>query len=602
MCGIVGAIGQRNVLPVLLDGLLRLEYRGYDSAGVALLGASGIKRARKAGKVGELIACIDEKDVFGELGIAHTRWATHGEPNENNAHPHLAGERIALVHNGIIENYKSVAEELKLGKGDLQSDTDSEIIAASIYQELKQEEKGLFSAVIKTIAKLNGAYAIAVVDEKEPDTLIVARDGSPLVIGVGVGEHFIASDPLALQKLTQEFIYLQDGDVAKITRDAVECFDSKGNPVQREVKQKALSFDVADKGEYKHYMHKEIFEQPQAIEDTLSGRISDGGISSRVFGNKAEEIFLNTKYIQIIACGTSYHAGVVGRYWIEEFTGLPCNVEIASEFRYRHRALPEGTLVIAISQSGETADTLAALKDVSTDKRLLGALAICNVPESSLMRACELGLLTHAGPEIGVATTKGFTTQLVALSMLTTVLAGIHGREFDVEVLKRLPRLVNDILKQEHKLHDLAHKLAHKGHTLFLGRGLLYPIALEGALKLKELSYIHAEAYPAGELKHGPLALVDEDMPVVFLVPEDRLYDKVKANISEVSARGGEVFVIGRGVESDVNHFFEMPEMPDILAPIVYSIPLQLLSYHVAVLKGTDVDQPRNLAKSVTVE
>jgi|SaaInlStandDraft_6_1057023.scaffolds.fasta_scaffold00082_46 glutamine---fructose-6-phosphate transaminase (isomerizing) len=601
MCGIVGAIGERNILPVLLDGLLRLEYRGYDSAGVALINAGKINRQRCAGKVSELVNSIDEEQAQGKIGIAHTRWATHGEPNENNAHPHLFGSRIALVHNGIIENYKALAQELKLQANDISSDTDSEIIAACIYNELHEGEVDLFTAVNSTIARLRGAYAIAVIDVMDPDTLIVAREGSPLVVGMGVGEHFIASDPLALQKLTQEFIYLQDGDVAKITRSGVECFDRSGSNVSREIKKRAISFDVADKGSHKHYMHKEIFEQPQAIEDTISDRISNGVVVPEVFGSKAKDIFANVRYVQIIACGTSYHAGVVGRYWIEEFTGLPCNVEIASEFRYRRRAMPHGTLIVAISQSGETADTLAALADVRGDANLLGSLAICNVPESSLMRCCDLSLLTHAGPEIGVATTKGFTTQLVGLYMLTNALAGIQNIEFSCEDLRELPQLVTQMLAQEDKLKDLAHKLANKNHVLFLGRGMLFPIALEGALKLKELSYIHAEAYPAGELKHGPLALVDEDMPVIFLLPEDRLFDKVTANISEVSARGGEVFVFGAQSEHAAHHF-QMPKTSEALAPVVYSIPLQLLSYYVAVLKGTDVDQPRNLAKSVTVE
>lgn len=600
MCGIVGAIGQRNVLPILLDGLRRLEYRGYDSAGVALVNGNKILRNRSVGKVVELENSIDVESCSGEIGIAHTRWATHGVPSVENAHPHIFGERIALVHNGIIENYRELAKELRLQDDDISSETDSEIIAACIYSELQAGAKGLLGAVQNTVKRLQGAYAIAVVDVKDASSLVVARQGSPLVIGLGIGEHFIASDTLALQKLTQEFIYLHDGDIARITKNKIECLDQLGAFVERDVRKKEISFDLVDKGEHKHYMHKEIFEQPKAIEDTVEGRLASGRVLPDIFGSLAKGILEKTKYVQIIACGTSYHAGVVGRYWIEEFTGIPCGVEIASEFRYRKRVVPLGTLVVAISQSGETADTLAALSDVGKDPNFLGSLAICNVPESSLMRASEMCFLTHAGPEIGVATTKGFTTQLVGLYLLTAALCA--DKSLPCDDLAKMPSLVQGILSQEAKVMKMAHSFAHKNHALFLGRGLLYPIALEGALKLKELSYIHAEAYPAGELKHGPLALVDEEMPVVFLLPGGRLHDKVVANISEVKARGGEIFVIGKDNTNDFDNFFAMPEVSESLAPILYSIPLQLLSYHVAVLKGTDVDQPRNLAKSVTVE
>lgn len=600
MCGIVGAIGQRDVLPILIDGLKRLEYRGYDSSGVALINYGQIARRRSVGKVAELVSKIEMTPCSGDIGIAHTRWATHGVPSEANAHPHLFGSRIALVHNGIIENYKELAKELKLQEDDISSDTDSEIIAACIYSELQSGAEDLLAAVQRTSKRLKGAYSIAVIDVQAPEALIVARQGSPLVVGLGVGEHFIASDTLALQKLTQEFIYLHDGDVARLTKDSVDCYDYLDSPVVRDVRKKSISFDVADKGHHKHYMHKEIFEQPQSICDTSAGRLVGSKVLPDIFGSNANEILKKTKNVQVIACGTSYHAGIVGRYWIEEFANLPCSVEIASEFRYRRRSLPEGTLVVAISQSGETADTLAALSDVENDPNFLGSLAICNVPESSLMRASSMSLLTHAGPEIGVATTKGFTTQLIGLYLLTAALNS--NSDINAEEIARLPSLVQSILEQEDKIIKMAHSFAHKEHTLFLGRGVLYPIALEGALKLKELSYIHAEAYPAGELKHGPLALVDEEMPIVFLLPSCRLRDKVIANISEVKARGGEIFVIGEACSEGFDHFFEMPEVSEALAPVLYSIPLQLLSYHVAVLKGTDVDQPRNLAKSVTVE
>lgn len=612
MCGIVGAISQRNVVPILLDGLHRLEYRGYDSAGIAIVSASNtIERVRRSGKVKILEDGVVSCGLKGSSGIAHTRWATHGSPSEKNAHPHLIGERIVLVHNGIIENYLSLRATLPTDLK-LTSDTDSEVIAALIWIET-QKNKTLLSAVQTVVKVLEGAYAIAVLDATTPGVMVVARCGSPVAIGLGLGEYFVASDPLALHKVSQEFIYLEDQDIAEITIDALTIYDFSGTIVKREIHNKSLSYEAADKGAYRHFMQKEIFAQPHAIASTISGRINHGHVLEQAFGRQAESIFNKTTSITLVACGTSFYAGLVARHWLESIAGIPCNVEVASEFRYRKRAATPGTLFVTISQSGETADTIAALMDIKNDPAdtYVGTLAICNVPESTLVRCADLVLLTHAGPEIGVASTKAFMTQLVALYMLTIVLGRRTKLSTDQAVdltaqLIHLPSVVSEFLELDGKIRKLAHQFANRTYGLFLGRGTLYPIALEGALKLKEISYIHAEAYPAGELKHGPLALVDEDMPVVVLAPNDALLPKLKSNIQEIDTRGGRLIVITpRSTEiiaSENVIVLEVPEVVNSLAPMAFVVPLQLLAYHVAVLKGTDVDQPRNLAKSVTVE
>lgn len=612
MCGIVGAVSQRNVVPILLDGLHRLEYRGYDSAGIAIVSASNtIERVRRSGKVKVLEEGVAACGLKGSSGIAHTRWATHGAPSEKNAHPHLIGERIVLVHNGIIENYLSLRNQLPKDL-ELTSDTDSEIIAALIWLET-QKDKTLLAAVQAVVKVLEGAYAIAVLDANNPGVMVVARCGSPVAIGLGLGEYFVASDPLALHKVSQEFIYLEEQDIAEITIDALTIYDFSGTPVTREIHNKSLSYEAADKGSYRHFMQKEIFAQPDAIASTISGRIHHGHVLEQAFGRQAEAIFNKTKSITIVACGTSYYAGLVARHWLESIAGIPCNVEIASEFRYRKRAVTPGTLFVTISQSGETADTIAALMDIKNDPAdtYVGTLAICNVPESTLVRSADLVLLTHAGPEIGVASTKAFMTQLVAFYMLTlalgrrTKLGSDQAAELAAQ-LTQLPSIINDFLKLDPQIKKLAHQFANRDYGLFLGRGVLYPIALEGALKLKEISYIHSEAYPAGELKHGPLALVDEDMPVVVLAPNDALLPKLKSNIQEIDTRGGKLIVItpcSTEITTSENIIvLEIPEIVNSLAPMAFVVPLQLLAYHVAVLKGTDVDQPRNLAKSVTVE
>lgn len=612
MCGIVGAISQRNVVPILLDGLHRLEYRGYDSAGIAIVSAANtIERVRRSGKVKILEDSVAACGLKGNIGIAHTRWATHGAPSEKNAHPHLIGERIVLVHNGIIENYLSLRnqlpEDLKLT-----SDTDSEVIAAMIWLETAKN-KTLLAAVQNVVKLLEGAYAIAVLDASTPGTMVVARCGSPIAIGLGLGEYFVASDPLALHKVSQEFIYLGEQDIAEITLDALTIYDASGAVVTREIHNKSLSCEMADKGAYRHFMQKEIFAQPEAIASTISGRISHGHVLEQAFGRNAEAIFNKTKSITLVACGTSYYAGLVAKHWLEGIAGFPCNVEIASEFRYRKRAVTAGTLFVTISQSGETADTIAALMDIKNDPidTYVGTLAICNVPESTLVRNSDLVLLTHAGPEIGVASTKAFMTQLVSLYMLTLSLGRRNKLSTDQAMelaaqITHLPNIINEFLKLDGQIKKLAHQFASRSYGLFVGRGALYPIALEGALKLKEISYIHAEAYPAGELKHGPLALVDEDMPVVVLAPNDLLLPKLKSNIQEIDTRGGKLIVIApRSAEivaSENIIVLEVPEIINILAPMAFVVPLQLLAYHVAVIKGTDVDQPRNLAKSVTVE
>jgi glucosamine--fructose-6-phosphate aminotransferase (isomerizing) len=608
MCGIVGAIAQRNVVPILLEGLRRLEYRGYDSAGLAVRGPDGaMQRIRSVGKVINLSEMEEAQPIPGDLGIAHTRWATHGMPAERNAHPHMSGEKVAVVHNGIIENHAELRAELKAKGFHFTSETDTEVIA-HLLAHLLESEPDLLVAVLAAVRQLVGAYGLAVATPDDPDRLIVARSGSPLVIGLGIGENFIASDVFALLPVTQRFIFLEEGDIAEIRRDAIRIFDAAGNPVERPERLSQLSASTTDKGPYAHYMLKEIFEQPSVIAETLEGRIHKGRLLEESFGHKAQELFERAKGVHIIACGTSYHAGMVAKYWLEE-AGVPCHVEVASEYRYRKVVVPEGTLFLSISQSGETADTLAALRFAKT-AGYIGSLTICNVPESSLTRESDVALMTRAGPEIGVASTKAFTTQLTALRLLTLALARRRGMTAEqeavlVEELQALPRQVEVVLALSDSIKDMAASFSDKKDALFLGRGPFYPVALEGALKLKEISYIHAEAYPAGELKHGPLALVDADMPVICALPDDPLLDKVLSNLQEVRARGGELFLFSdHKVKIELDHYQNLT-LADIYpgtAPIVYSIPLQLLAYHVAVLKGTDVDQPRNLAKSVTVE
>ncbi|MDP2787873.1 MAG: glutamine--fructose-6-phosphate transaminase (isomerizing) [Pseudomonadota bacterium] len=608
MCGIVGAVAQRNVVPILIEGLQRLEYRGYDSAGIAVRQADGsLGRIRALGKVAMLRQLVEANPIAGNLGIAHTRWATHGMPAERNAHPHMSGEKVAVVHNGIIENHAELRAELQAKGYFFTSETDTEVIA-HLLAHLQKEEPDLLRAVQKAIKQLVGAYGLAVATPDEADRLIVARAGSPLVIGLGVGENFIASDVFALLPVTQRFIFLEEGDVAEIRRDGVRIFDVAGNPVERPERLSLLSASTTDKGPYKHYMLKEIFEQPSVIAETLEGRIHKGRLLEESFGHEAKTLFDKTRGVHIIACGTSYHAGLVARYWLEEI-GIPCSVEVASEYRYRKVVVPPDTLFLSISQSGETADTLAALR-FAKQAGYIGSLTICNVPESSLTRESDVALMTRAGPEIGVASTKAFTTQLTALRLLTIALARRRGLSVEdekrmVDELHALPRQVEVVLSLSDAIKEMAAAFADKHHALFLGRGPFYPIALEGALKLKEISYIHAEAYPAGELKHGPLALVDADMPVICALPDDPLLDKVLSNLQEVRARGGELFLFSdHNVKIELDRFQNLT-LADIYpgtAPIVYSIPLQLLAYHVAILKGTDVDQPRNLAKSVTVE
>jgi glucosamine--fructose-6-phosphate aminotransferase (isomerizing) len=608
MCGIVGAIAQRNVVPILIEGLQRLEYRGYDSAGIAVRRADGsLGRIRAVGKVAMLRQLLETTPVDGTLGIAHTRWATHGMPAERNAHPHMSGEKIAVVHNGIIENHAELRAELQAKGYFFTSETDTEVIA-HLLAHLQVDEPDLLRAVQKAIGQLVGAYGLAVCSPNDAERLIVARAGSPLVIGLGIGENFIASDVFALLPVTQRFIFLEEGDVAEIRRDGVRVFDVAGNPVERPERLSQLSASTTDKGPYKHYMLKEIFEQPSVIAETLEGRIHKGRLLEESFGHEAKTLFDKTRGVHIIACGTSYHAGLVARYWLEEI-GIPCSVEVASEYRYRKVVVPPDTLFLSISQSGETADTLAALR-FAKQAGYVGSLTICNVPESSLTRESDVALMTRAGPEIGVASTKAFTTQLTALRLLTIALARRRGLSVEdekrmVDELHALPRQVEVVLSLSDAIKDMAAAFADKQHALFLGRGPFYPIALEGALKLKEISYIHAEAYPAGELKHGPLALVDADMPVICALPDDPLLDKVLSNLQEVRARGGELFLFSdHNVKIELDRFQNLT-LADIhpgTSPIVYSIPLQLLAYHVAILKGTDVDQPRNLAKSVTVE
>jgi len=610
MCGIVGAIAERDVVPILLEGLRRLEYRGYDSAGIAVVsGDNCLDRERMLGKVQALADGLKQRPLRGNLGIAHTRWATHGKPSEKNAHPHICKKGVAVVHNGIIENHELLRrQQLEQGYA-FTSETDTEVVVHQIYNH-QAEGKHLLQATRDTLAELEGAYALGVISNQEPGRLIAARRGSPLVIGVGIGENFIASDVAALLPVTRRFIFLEDGDIADITREGITVYASDGSTVERPEVESALTADATERGSYRHYMLKEIHEQPSAIAETLEGRVAGGKVLEASFGPGAEAIFDRIKSVQIIACGTSYHAGMVARNWFEGLAGVPCRVEVASEFRYRHPVADPDALIVVISQSGETADTLAALR-AAKQWGYGSSVAICNVPESSLSREAELTLMTRAGPEIGVASTKAFTTQLVALLLLVTAIGRRHrinaAREAAiVEQLLALPRHVEQVLTLDESIHGLAERFVDKQHALFLGRGVQYPVAMEGALKLKEISYIHAEAYPAGELKHGPLALVDEEMPVIAVAPNDELLEKLKSNLEEVRARGGELYVFAdhdAGMDSsDRVHVLAIPQGGEHVAPIIFTLPLQLLAYHVAVLKGTDVDQPRNLAKSVTVE
>ncbi|MBK1851604.1 MULTISPECIES: glutamine--fructose-6-phosphate transaminase (isomerizing) [unclassified Marinobacter] len=610
MCGIVGAVSERDVQGILLEGLRRLEYRGYDSAGMAVLdGKSAVQRAREVGKVASLAAAIEARPLSGYLGIAHTRWATHGEPSQLNAHPHMSGDRLAIVHNGIIENYQELREELKADGFEFTSQTDTEVVVHLIEKNFRELGK-LYDAVKTSVTRLRGAYALAVVHADEPDHMVVCREGSPLVIGVGIGENFIASDQLALLPVTDRFMFLEEGDLADIRKDRIEIHDRDGTLVDRAISRFEHSSDSADKGEYRHYMLKEIHEQPRVIKATMEGRVTASRVLEQALGTEAGDLLKDVRHVQIIACGTSYHAGMVARYWIEDLAGVPCSVEVASEFRYRKHVIQQDTLFLCISQSGETADTLAALRQAKK-AGFRAALAICNVPGSSLVRESDLVIMTQAGPEIGVASTKAFTTQLVALLIFTLALARKNGlseeRETEiVQALHLVPGQVNDVLALEGEIAEISKRFMDKNHSLFLGRGSQFPVAMEGALKLKEISYIHAEAYPAGELKHGPLALVDSEMPVITVAPNNSMAEKLKSNLEEVRARGGELFVFAdssANIKPEENiHVVQLPEVHEITAPIVYTVPLQLLSYHVAVLKGTDVDQPRNLAKSVTVE
>ncbi|EJM20775.1 glucosamine--fructose-6-phosphate aminotransferase, isomerizing [Pseudomonas sp. GM18] len=610
MCGIVGAVAERNITAILLEGLKRLEYRGYDSAGVAVYtNDEKLLRLRRPGKVSELEQALIEEPLVGRLGIAHTRWATHGAPCERNAHPHFSGD-LAVVHNGIIENHEALREQLKALGHVFTSDTDTEVIAHLLNEKLK-EQPDLTAALKATVKELHGAYGLAVISARQPDRLVAARSGSPLVIGLGLGENFLASDQLALRQVTDRFMYLEEGDIAEIRRDSVQIWDINGALVERESVQYRDGAEAADKGEFRHYMLKEIHEQPAVVQRTLEGRLSQNQVLVQAFGPQAAELFAKVRNVQIVACGTSYHAGMVARYWLEELAGIPCQVEVASEFRYRKVVVQPDTLFVSISQSGETADTLAALRNAK-ELGFLSSLAICNVGISSLVRESDLTLLTQAGREIGVASTKAFTTQLVGLLLLTLALGQVRGtlaagvEATLVEELRRLPARLGEALAMDSIVEKIAELFAEKNHTLFLGRGAQFPVAMEGALKLKEISYIHAEAYPAGELKHGPLALVDNDMPVVTVAPNNELLEKLKSNLQEVRARGGELIVFADEQAGMTNgegtHVVHMPHIHDILSPILYTIPLQLLSYYVAVLKGTDVDQPRNLAKSVTVE
>jgi glucosamine--fructose-6-phosphate aminotransferase (isomerizing) len=611
MCGIVGAAAQRDVIPLLLNGLKRLEYRGYDSAGVAVQSKDNrLERVRKVGKVAELSNALAATPISGLTGIAHTRWATHGAPSEQNAHPHVCHERVAVVHNGIIENHDELRARQRQDGYRFTSQTDTEVIVHQIHLYLDQGQD-LLAAVTSTVKDLEGAFALGVISKDEPGRLVAARRGSPLVIGIAAGEHLIASDIAALVSETRDFIFLEDGDVADISFDHLTVYDAAGAVAERPVKVSKVTLGATDKGDYAHYMLKEIFEQPRAVADTLEGRIGSNKVLEEAFGAGAGEIFDKVAGVHIIACGTSYHAGMVGRHWLESLAGVPCSVEVASEFRYRHPVVRKNSLIVTLSQSGETADTLAGLQEA---KRLgYGySLSICNVPESSLVRASDLVLMTHAGPEIGVASTKAFTTQLIAMLLLTIVLGRRHAMSAETEArlvseLRSVPGKIEHALTLNEQIRSLAKQhFGDKHNALFLGRGAQFPVAMEGALKLKEISYIHAEAYPAGELKHGPLALVDSNMPVVVVAPNNEMLEKLKSNMQEVRARGGELVVFADAAVGLISSpgVTALPVAPteDSIAPIIFSVPLQLLAYHVAVLKGTDIDQPRNLAKSVTVE
>jgi glucosamine--fructose-6-phosphate aminotransferase (isomerizing) len=611
MCGIVGAVAQRDIVPVLIEGLRRLEYRGYDSAGIAVLANDGqLGRRRTVGKVRALEDELERAPLAGMLGIAHTRWATHGVPSERNAHPHVSRDGLAIVHNGIIENHEQLRAQLKAERYQFDSDTDTEVVAHRVHYHMAQLGD-LLRAVSATVAELEGAYALAIISQQQPDRLIVARMGCPAVVGFGEGENFVASDVAALLPVTRRFMFLEEGDVAEVTRTSVRIVDREGRRVERAEHLSELSADAAEKGPYRHYMLKEIHEQPRAVADTLQERVANGRLLEAAFGPAATQVFGRAESVHIVACGTSYHAGIVARYFIEQYCRLPCRVEIASEYRYRNPVVQPKSLLVTISQSGETADTLAAMR-LGKQLGYLATLAICNAPESSLVRESDLVMLTRAGPEIGVASTKAFTTQLTALGMLVIALARHNGAtpERERELVTRLielPGLIDKTLELDATIQQLALRFAGKQHALFLGRGALHAVALEGALKLKEISYIHAEAYAAGELKHGPLALVDADMPVITVAPNNELLEKLKSNLMEVRARGGELYVFAdpdSGFESsDGVNVIQMPRhVHPFQAPAVYTVPLQLLAYHVAILRGTDVDQPRNLAKSVTVE
>ncbi|KAA8664594.1 glutamine--fructose-6-phosphate transaminase (isomerizing) [Vibrio gigantis] len=610
MCGIVGAVAQRDVAEILVEGLRRLEYRGYDSAGVAVVDTeSNLTRVRRLGKVQELADAVEEQQVIGGTGIAHTRWATHGEPSEANAHPHMSGD-IAVVHNGIIENHEALRAMLQERGYVFTSQTDTEVIAHLVEWELRTSDS-LVEALQKTAKQLDGAYGTVVVDRKDPSRIVVARSGSPIVIGFGVGENFLASDQLALLSVTRRFMYLEEGDVAEVTRRDVTVFDVAGERVEREIVESNAEHDAGDKGKYRHFMQKEIFEQPTALINTMEGRISDTSVITNAIGVKAEEILSKVEHVQIIACGTSYNSGMAARYWFESLAGVSCDVEIASEFRYRDFVVRPNSLLVTLSQSGETADTLAALR-LAKEKGYMSAMTICNVAGSSLVRESDFAFMTRAGTEIGVASTKAFTTQLAAMLMMVTSIGRLQGRIDEaketeiVQALHQLPTDIEKALAFDKEIEALATDFADKHHTLFLGRGEYYPIAMEASLKLKEISYIHAEAYAAGELKHGPLALIDADMPVVVIAPSNDLLEKLKSNVEEVRARGGLLYVFAdqdAGFESDENmKIIKMPHVNEVTAPIYYTVPMQLLSYHVALIKGTDVDQPRNLAKAVTVE
>lgn len=609
MCGIVAAAARREVSEILLEGLRRLEYRGYDSAGMALIGDDqSLLLHKRLGKVCELEKAQAEDPYYGTTGISHTRWATHGEPSQDNAHPHASGERIALVHNGIIENHATLREELVAAGYKMSSATDSEVIVHLLHREVESGST-LLDALRTVTARLDGAFALAVIDKQKPGYVVGARQGSPLVVGVGIGENFLASDQMALRQVTDRFIYLEEGDLVEVSPASLQVYDAAGNTVQRKRTRIHDAVETVDMGDFDHFMIKEIYEQPKALGATF-GDARSSELLEASFGEGAAAIFDRVQNVQIVACGTSYHAGLVARYWLEEIAGVACEVEVASEFRYRKRVQHEGTLLVAISQSGETADTLAALRN-ATEGEFIGSLVVANVDNSSLVRECDLVFLTKAGTEIGVASTKAFTTQLVGLLMLTMVLGKRRDMSAEreqeiIEALHTLPQYVQQTLELDLSIQKLSEAFIPKRHALFLGRGIQYPIAMEGALKLKEISYIHAEAYPAGELKHGPLALVDNDMPVVAVAPNDELLEKLKSNLEEVRSRGGELFVFadreaGFATEKRVQ-VLPMPHCPEVIKPIVYTVALQLLSYHVAVQKGTDVDKPRNLAKSVTVE